>query len=118
MGLRGLRDIRTYGTLAREGRLVSVARDWHQINKIGRSSENESWDGNVDRMIVKRSAAARRPSRNLFQDLVLERKTRATLIKQVQESITDMDMFAGEKISGALAELRRLKVKLSQLESA
>ena len=115
--IKGLRDINTHGTLAREGRLVSVARDWHRINGKGESSENASWDGNVDDMVVKKNTKARRPSRDLFKDLVSERKARAMRVKQVQELIAEMEMFAGEGVSGALAELQRLKEKLPQLES-
>ena len=31
---RGMRDIKTHGTLAREGRLVNVARDLHELGGI------------------------------------------------------------------------------------
>ena len=114
--IRGLRDINTHGTLAKEGRLVSVAKDWHRIGKSG-TSENESWDGSVDRMVFKKSAEVRRPSRDLFQTLAFKKEILATQIKQVQESIAEMEMFADEGVSGALVELQRLRVKLSQLES-
>lgn len=114
--IRGLCDIKTHGTLAKEGRLVSVARDWHRVGKSG-SSEDESWDGSVDRMVFKKSAKARRPSQDLSQPLVLRREIRATLIKQVQESMAEMEMFADEGVPGALTELQRLKVRLSQFES-
>lgn len=43
--MRGLRDIKTHGTLAKEGRLVSVAKDLHRINGKGRPPEEGSWDG-------------------------------------------------------------------------
>lgn len=117
--IRGLREIQTHGTLAREGRLVSVARDWHRVgrNKTNRSPENESWDGIVSPVMFKKSAAARRPSRCLFQDPELEKKIRAMQIEQVQDSIVEMEMFASEGVSGVIAELQRLKAKLSQLES-
>ena len=114
--IKGMRDIKTHGTLAREGRLVSVARDWHRIGRSG-SSKNESWDGKADRMVFKKSAKARKASRDLFQDLALEREIRTTRIKQIREFIAEMEMFASEGISGALAELQRLKAKLSQSES-
>ncbi len=114
--IKGMRDIKTHGTLAREGRLVSVARDWHRIGR-SRSSENESWDGRADRMVFKKNTKTRKPSRDLFQDLALEREIRTMRIKQVWEFIAEMEMFASEGISGALAELQRLKAKLSQLES-
>ena len=116
--VRGLRDINTHGTLAREGRLVSVAKDWHRIN--GRSgcvsSEEKSWDGSVDRMVFKRDAEMRRPSRDLFRDFALERKIREAQIVRIREFIAEMEMFASEGLPGALVELHRLKAKLSRWE--
>ncbi len=114
--IKGFRDIKTHGTLAREGRLVSVARDWHRI-KRGGSLENESWNGGVERMVFKKSAKMRRPSRDLFQTFALEKMIQETQIKQIWESIAEMEIFASEEISGAIAELQRLKTKLYQLES-
>lgn len=115
--MRGLRDIKTHGTLAREGRLVSVARDLHQINRKSGSPENGSWDGKVNPILLKRSTRMRKPSRDLFQDLALEKNIRATQITIVQELIAEMDGFVKEGLPGALVELNRLKTKLSQLES-
>ena len=114
--IRGMRDIKTHGTLAREERLVSVARDWHRSGRSG-SSENESWDGSVNRMMFKKNAKTRKSSQDLFQTLALEKKIRVMRIEQVQEFIAEMEMFSSEGVPGALAELRRLKTKLSQLES-
>ncbi|MBU2081857.1 hypothetical protein KKH14_00240 [Patescibacteria group bacterium] len=114
--IKGFRDIKTHGTLAGEGRLVSVARDWHRIKRSG-FSENESWDGSVERMVFKKSAKTRRLSRDLFQTFALEKMIRETQIKKIWESITEMEIFANEEISGAIAELQRLKTKLSQWES-
>ena len=117
--IKGHRDIKTHGSLSREGRLVSVARDWHKIGRSGSSegsSENESWNGSVERVVFKKSANARRPYNDLFQDPALERRIRATRIAQIQESIAEMEMFASEGMPGVLAELERLKTKLSQLE--
>ncbi|MBI2446606.1 MAG: hypothetical protein HYV51_02170 [Parcubacteria group bacterium] len=118
--IRGIKDIKTHGTLAREGRLVSVARDWHKIGRSGStegSSENQFWDGSVKHMVFKKSAETRRPSRGLFQDIALEKKIQAARIAQIQESIAEMEMFASEGMPGGFAELERLKIKLSQLES-
>lgn len=114
--VRGLRDIKTHGTLAREGRLVSVARDLHRINKKGGFPEEGSWDGTINPMVLKRGTGTRRPSRDLFQELVLERNIRATQIATAQELIVEMDGFVEEELPGALDELSRLKTKLSQLE--
>lgn len=115
--IRGLRDINTHGSLARAGRLVSVARDWHRIEKRGESSETASWNGRVDRTVFKRSLKARRPPRDLFQDLALEGKIRATQIALTQEYIVEMEMFASDGVPGALVELQRLKAKLLRLKS-
>ena len=114
--VRGFRDIKTHGTLAREGRLVSVARNLHRMNRKGGSPENTSWDGSVDNMVVKKNAKARRPSRDLFQGLALERNIRATQIAVVQELIAEMEGFMEEGIPGAFIEFSRLKTKLSRLE--
>ena len=115
--IKGLRDIRTHSTLDREGQLVSVARNLHQI-KRGGSLENESWDGSVGRMVFKRGTRAQRPTRDLFQDLALKRKILAPEITRVREVISEIEMFADEGVSGALAELQRLRAKLSRLESS
>lgn len=112
--IKGLRDIKTHSTFAREGQLVNVARDLHRIERSG-SSENESWDGSVNRTVFKRGAKAPRPTRNLFQDLASEREIRATQVRQIQELVVEMEMFADEGISGALTELQRLEEKLSQV---
>lgn len=114
--VRGFRDIKTHGSLAREGRLVSVARDLHGINRKGRPPEEGSWDGKVQNVAFKRGEETRRPSRDLFQDLALERNIRATQIAIVQELIAEMEGFMEEGLPGALAEFSRLKTKLSWLE--
>ncbi len=115
--IRGLRNIKTHSTLAREGRLVSVAKDWHRINRGSGTLENRSWDGSVEPMVFKKSTKARRPSQDLFRVPELERQIRAALIKQVQEAIVEMETFSREEVPGALAELQRLKAGLSQLEN-
>lgn len=115
--IKGLRDINTHGSLAREGRLVSVARDLHQIERRSGFSGNESWDGSVNNMVFKKSPKTQKSSRDLFQELTLGRKVREALIQQTQEFISEMEMFAGEEIVGALAELQRLKTKLSDWQS-
>ncbi len=113
--IKGLADIKTLRTLDREGRLVSVARDWRRIERSG-SSGNESWDGSVDRMMFKRGTEARRSPRDVFQCPALKRKVLATEIARVREFISEIETFAAEGISGAFAELQRLRAKLSRLE--
>ncbi|MFY9461826.1 MAG: hypothetical protein WAP51_01325 [Candidatus Sungiibacteriota bacterium] len=114
--MRGLHDIKTHGTLAREGRLVSVAKNLHRINRSGYLEEG-SWDGRVEHTVFKRGVGMRRPSRNLVQDFALEKKFRAAEIALVQECIAEMEAFANEGVPGALVECHRLRAKLSQLES-
>ncbi|HEY4474469.1 MAG TPA: hypothetical protein VJC06_00910 [Candidatus Paceibacterota bacterium] len=114
--IRGMRDINTHGILARQGRLLSVAKDLHRIQRE-RSSENESWDGSVERLMFNKNAMARKTPQGLFQDHELESKIKATLIKQTQESIAEMEIFANEGFPDVLAELQRLRTKLSQLEN-
>lgn len=116
--VRGFRDIKTPSTLAREGRLVSVARDLHQINKKDVSPEEGSWDGKIKPIVLKRGMGTRKPPRNLFQDLALERNIQATQIAITQELIAEMEGFVEEGLPGALVELNRIKTKLSRLESA
>lgn len=116
--MRGLRDIKTHGTLAKEGRLVSVAKDLHRTNGEGRPPEEGSWDGKINPVALKKDAGTRKSPRNLFQDLVLERNIKATQIAISQELIIEMEGFVEEGLPGALIELNRLKTKLSQLESA
>lgn len=41
-GIKGLHDINTHGTLSREGRLFSVAKNLHQIVKRAEFSSEES----------------------------------------------------------------------------
>lgn len=115
--IKGLRDISTHGTLAREGRLVGVARNLHRIERRSGFSGNESWDGSVDNMMFKKSVKIRKPPNDLFQEIVSERKIQNAMIQQIQEFIAEMEMFAGEGIAGALAELQRLKTKLSDWQS-
>lgn len=114
--IKGMHDIKTHGTLAREGRLASIAKDSCQINRNRGSLEKASWDGDIDCMIFNRSGAARKPGRDLLRDSSLEKHVRTVCIQQVQESIDDMRIFASEKILGAAAELQRLEMKLSRLK--
>ncbi|MEK7527016.1 MAG: hypothetical protein AAB537_01200 [Patescibacteria group bacterium] len=116
--IKGLADIKTHSTLDRGKRLVSVARDWHRVERSS-SPENESWDGSIGRMMFKRNTKALKARRFppcLFQDIALKGKILATEIARVREFISEIEMFADEGVSGALAELQHLRAKLSRLE--
>lgn len=113
--IRGMRDIKTHSTLAREGRLISVAKNLRRINRSG-TSEERSWGGKVEPVVFNKSAKSRsrRPPPNLFHDIT---KVQAEQIARVEEFIAEMEGFAEEGLPGALGELQCLKEKLSQLKS-
>ncbi len=116
MSARGMHDIKTHGTLAREGRLISVARDLHRINKRGFSEEG-SWDGSVDSTVYRRPAQTQRPVRDLFHEIALGRKTLGQQMANIREFVAEMEEFVQEGIPGAANELSRLRERLSALSA-
>ena len=60
--IKGMGDVKTHVTLAREGKLVSVARDWH---KRGEGSP-ESSDWSLDRHVFKKDRPVNVSQKKIF----------------------------------------------------
>lgn len=109
---RGLKDIKTHGTLAREGRLVSVAKNLHQT----RGGQLDSW--NIEQHIYypKKKSAGSRPA-SLHRDLFLENKARRYQIAMTQDFLEEMRQAILEGIPVSVHELERLQKKLAKLQA-
>ena len=84
--IKGLRDIKTCCSLARTGRLVSVARG------LPRISSSETHDGSLRREILTEQ-------RRYWQELIVE-----------------LEEFVAEGIPGVASELQRLREKVSRFQ--
>ena len=111
----GMRDIKTHGSLARAGKLLSVARDLHGASSHGArtdSNESRSWDGSVERHLYSEKKVSRRPRHPLGGT---PEKIYAALAQATREFIEEMRSFVSEEIPGAAEELRRLEAQLARL---
>lgn len=125
MRLRGVHDIKTHGSLARGGRLVSVARDWHGIGNreaASRGSEDETASGgwSAERHVYPE----RRPDRpratgaaDLRKGLFLRDKARLHQIEGVKYFLREMRQAIAEGIPVAMREFERLTRRLAELEA-
>lgn len=116
MRVRGMRDIKTHGSLAREGKLLSVAKNLHGAGSHGARTDSEprSWDGSVERYLYS-GEKVRKRSRPPFGDT--PEKVKAPLAETIMEFIEEMRNFASEGIPGAAEELRRLEARLTRLRT-
>lgn len=126
MAIKGLHDIKTHGSLAREGKLVSVARDWHKINGggggIGSAGGNTGdWSPHVYRSEkeIKRSKPAKRFSSPItpFQDPNLDGKIKSCQIEELQNSLAELEQAVSEGLSVSADELERIKARLAELQA-
>lgn len=117
MRLRGLRDIKTHGSLAREEKLISVARDLHRSG----SRKNEgtiSDDWSVERHIYKK----KRPANTatvipLRHELYLERKVRSHQIEITEDLFAEFQQAIVDGLPVAMHEFERLKTRLAELQT-
>lgn len=123
MPLKELRDIKTHSTLARQGRLVSVARNWHRLkgygNEIRSAADLSEW--NIERHIFKKSKSVKRVLLNVspfLRDLHLEgRKIRLYQIEATQSFLEEFRHAFAEGIPVAIHEFERLKTRLAELQT-
>lgn len=121
MRVRGMRDIKTHGTLARAGLLISVARDLHRMENRGTAAENSDW--NVEQHVFKkdnrRSSPPLYPPRSgLSFPVDFGKKVREHLLRIIPDVIAELRQAAAEGIPVSIMELERLENRLSQLKSA
>ena len=115
MRLRGLRDIKTHGTLARNGELISVARDLHQI---GRSSMEERWgDWNVTKALFQKPLGRSGSRRDMLWDLAREKKVLASQIAAIKSLLEEFNQAIAEGLPVAIQEFERLKARLAELQA-
>ncbi len=127
--IRGLGDIRTHGSLSREGTLTSVARDWHRLRGLGGGTDDaaskSSWDGKVDNSVYKkvtarlpRRAGSIAPLTNVSNSrLQLLERIRRQQIASTQSLLEELRQALAEGIPVASSELRRLEARLFQLNN-
>lgn len=117
MRLRGLRDIKTHGSLAREERLIGVARNLHKMGNCEGRDRNISDDWSVQQYICPkkklaepRVAATIHPHREFF----LENKVRLHQIEVIQGFLQEMRQAIAEGIPVATHEFNRLTKSLAE----
>lgn len=118
MHVRGLRDIKTHGTLAREGRLVSVARNLHRLGNGTEENTSHSSDWNIERHVYKKKKSANTATAiPLHRELYLERKVRLYQIAIIKSLLVEFQQATIEGLPVALHELERLKMRLTELQT-
>lgn len=120
MRLRGLRDIKTHGSLAREGRLISVARNLHRMESREREGGNISDDWSIERHIYKKKGPTKIFSPAvvpLHRELNLERRVRLHQIGVIRDFLQEMHQAIAEGIPVAVHEFERLTRRLTELEA-
>ncbi len=123
MRVRGLRDIKTSITLAREGRLVRSARTAENSSRDNRQGEtSDSSDWNLRRHVYKKykpnkvkktGTAGSLPC----QESVLAKEVRHSQIKTVQYLLEELNSALLEGIPVAVCEVKRLEKRLIELRS-
>lgn len=122
--IRGLHNMKTHGTLARKGLLVSVARDWYkageQSGKAADSTFADNWD--VQRHIFKKERSPNTVTRvSRRQEFDFERRAISQAISQQIERIayllgefqraieegTPVSLQVFEQLKSRLAELKK-----------
>ncbi len=114
MPIKGMRDIKTHGTLSCEGKLLSVARDWRRIDrgKIN-SVDMGAWDGSVARNVFYKKSA--KPRLLNIVPFYQAGETMQELLRTAENDIEEMTRFVAEGLPGAKEELERLRQKLSRI---
>ncbi len=123
--MKGMHDIKTHGSLAREGKLVSVARDWHKCSEggggTGNSAGSDNWNvkQNVFRKDSGKGKLAKKVSSSVtpFQDPNLEEKIKYRKIEELQNSLKELKQAASERIPVSVNELERIKSRLAELQA-
>ena len=115
--IKGFRDIKTHGSLAREGKLISVARDWHKYRRSSDgNSTQESWDGRVENHLYK-SGPWPVQTKSLFSDFYLGEKIRKYQTEFIQGLLEELRQASAEGISVLTDELEHLEKKLAKLKA-
>lgn len=118
MRLRGLHDIKTHGTLAQKGLLVSVARDLHKFGSQKSEGENILGDWSVERHVFKKKRSARTSSPIVVPlRYDLKEKIRLYQIEVIRDLLQEMHQAIAEGILVVHGEVERLEKRLIELES-
>jgi len=124
MSLKGLRDIKTHGTLASERRLVSVARglresNLHASGKIRNGSGPSEWSewDNWNVKVFKKERPAGRTTIAIPYQPYLEERIRLYLVKVTCDSLEELHQAVSEGLLVATHEVERLETKLAELEA-
>ncbi|MEK7659382.1 MAG: hypothetical protein AAB338_01870 [Patescibacteria group bacterium] len=117
MHIKGLRNIKTHGSLAREGRLANVARN---MRKIGSESKggNISDGWSIEQHIYPKKKSARphlTSAASLHRDLFLDDKVRLYQIEVIRDSLKEIQEAMAERIPVVAHEVKRLNRQLMKL---
>lgn len=117
--IKGLHDIRTHGSLAQEGKLISVARDWHRTGSNRAMDETASgfWDGKVEQHLYKKGPTRTSPLSRTAPLPFLYEKIKIQQIQMIQDLIKEVRQAMTEGIPVAKGEFQRLEARLSQLKA-
>ncbi len=115
--IKGMGDVKTHVTLAREGKLVSVARDWHKRGEGG-SESSDGW--NVKQHVFKKDeptnvSRPKKSSHSGLSDLYMDEKVKKQQIEAAKDQLQELKQAAAEGISVTPGEIERLEAKLSEL---
>lgn len=119
MRLKGLRDIKTHGILARAGRLVSVARDLHSLGGKENTPHSNDWNSewNLERHIFKKKKPANAATTGRFNyGLEFAKKIRLHQIEVIQDVLVELRQAMAEGLPVAQHEFERLKTRLAELQ--
>ncbi len=111
MPIRGMHDIKTHATLAREGKLVSVARDWHKRNSNPTNSDS---DWNTKHHVYNKPT--QKPSSNPYADPYTDEKIKGCQVQIIKDQLQEMHQAVAEGLEINANEFERLEVQLFKLE--
>ncbi len=122
--IKGIHDIKTHGSLARGGKLVSVARDWHKRSEGGSGAGNaegsDSW--NVQQHVFRKDSGKGKLAKKVsspitsFQELNFGEKIKSRKIEELQNSLVELEQADSEGLPVSANELERIKARLAELQ--
>ena len=120
--IRGLRHIKTHGSLDRQGLLIGVAKNMHgRGGVVGRPNvDSQEQDWKVEPLSInlpgKTGIRARSATASLYRDL--EDKVLTYLTDNTLDLLEEIQRAKNEGFSVCFSELERLQEKLARLKKA
>ena len=112
--MKGLINIKTHGSLSRQGLLVSVARDLHRTTRTRSESESKSEDWNTGEQVLQKPKGEKHSIS--ISAPVIAKLINSEQIKYIYGILAEMERAIADGISTSLDEFERLKKKLAELQ--